>query len=207
MDFEEYKKNYQKYKEQINVCGGILVSEDKKSVLLIQENCYKWGLPKGKIENTESDEQCAEREIFEETGYRTGDLTGFPQVVVKFPGKSKKGTFFVVEGVNRSTSFNPTVKGEIKRSKWYDLNSVNGPSFTKATCDAIASYRNLVDSKKPKQQPQQPPLPQIKGGKKKKDKDKSKDVPRLIEFNLVPPKVTLDVDDVIGEVLDMYFLN
>ena len=221
MNFEEYREEYVARRAQINVCGGILVSEDKKSVLLIQENFSKWGLPKGKIESTETDEQCAEREIFEETGYKTGDLTGCTRVVVKFPEKSKKGTFFVVEGVRRSTFFSPAVKGEIKAIQWFDVNSVNGPAFTKATRDAISSYKSLMSSKRSRQQrqqqqqQQQTSLSQKKGGQKKKDKDKEKskdkdkgvDKPKPLKFNLVPPKVSLNVDVVVEEILDMYFLN
>ena len=53
----------------IRAAGGIVVDGDR--VLLVHRPKYDdWSLPKGKCKRKESDEDCALREVEEETGYR-----------------------------------------------------------------------------------------------------------------------------------------
>ena len=59
---EEYFKQFQKI-----VAAGGLVTNDKGEILMIFRRS-KWDLPKGKLENNEPLELCADREIKEETG-------------------------------------------------------------------------------------------------------------------------------------------
>tara|TARA_B100001094_G_C18176540_1_gene798200 strand:+ start:217 stop:714 length:498 start_codon:yes stop_codon:yes gene_type:complete len=74
-------KNYNKMPYQkpyinnhINKAGGIIVSPHLNKVLCVMNKYtfeggeYKWGLPKGHMENNESISKCARREILEETG-------------------------------------------------------------------------------------------------------------------------------------------
>ncbi len=60
--FEEFK-TYFKY---IIACGGVVLN-DKEELLLIFRNGH-WDLPKGKIEEAERFDECAVREVMEETG-------------------------------------------------------------------------------------------------------------------------------------------
>lgn len=61
-------KNYH-YKNKPKRKGGIIVYDDKKKkILIVQSNGYKWGIPKGSIDPNENIEDCAIREVFEETG-------------------------------------------------------------------------------------------------------------------------------------------
>lgn len=66
---KNYKyKNYY-YKNKPKKKGGIiLVDSDKKKFLIVQSNGSKWGIPKGSIDPNETIEQCAIREVYEETG-------------------------------------------------------------------------------------------------------------------------------------------
>lgn len=57
--------------ETISSAGGVLVNaESKKVYLILKEASKEWLLPKGHIENDETIEQTAQREIYEETGYK-----------------------------------------------------------------------------------------------------------------------------------------
>lgn len=65
-DLEKLKKSFFKHFVQIEAAGGI-VQNDKKEILFIFRR-GKWDLPKGKMEKKETPEECAKREVEEETG-------------------------------------------------------------------------------------------------------------------------------------------
>ncbi|MEO7769109.1 MAG: NUDIX domain-containing protein [Ferruginibacter sp.] len=65
-DFEKLKKAFFKNFHLIEAAGGI-VQNAKKEILFIFR-LGKWDLPKGKLEKGEDLEQCAIREVEEETG-------------------------------------------------------------------------------------------------------------------------------------------
>jgi 8-oxo-dGTP pyrophosphatase MutT (NUDIX family) len=70
-DLDKLKKIFFKNFTVIEAAGGI-VQNDKKELLFIRR-LGKWDLPKGKIEKGEKTEDCALREVTEETGVK--DLT------------------------------------------------------------------------------------------------------------------------------------
>ena len=53
---------------KIEAAGGIVQNEEKELLFIFRRG--KWDLPKGKIENDETPEICAAREIEEETGVK-----------------------------------------------------------------------------------------------------------------------------------------
>lgn len=59
---------------EVRAGGGVVVrrrADGSSEVLLVHRPRYDdWSLPKGKVDPGESDEQCARREVEEETGYR-----------------------------------------------------------------------------------------------------------------------------------------
>jgi len=70
-DLDKLKKTFFKNFTVIEAAGGIVLN-DKKELLFIYR-LGKWDLPKGKIEKAEKPEDCALREVTEETGVK--DLT------------------------------------------------------------------------------------------------------------------------------------
>ncbi len=65
-DLDKLKKAFFKHFTLIEAAGGIVVNE-KKEILFIYR-LEKWDLPKGKLEKGEKLEECAIREVEEETG-------------------------------------------------------------------------------------------------------------------------------------------
>lgn len=65
-DLEQLKKVFFKHFMLIEAAGGI-VQNNKKELLFIYR-LGKWDLPKGKMEKGENPEECALREVKEETG-------------------------------------------------------------------------------------------------------------------------------------------
>lgn len=67
-DLEKLKKAFFKHFTPVTAAGG-LVENEKGEVLLIFRR-GKWDLPKGKLDKGETLEQCAVREVQEETGLK-----------------------------------------------------------------------------------------------------------------------------------------
>lgn len=69
-------------------CGAIVCREEDSlpQVLVIRHrNGGHWGFPKGHVEDKESEEETARREIREETGLKAQIDTGFRRVVTYSP--------------------------------------------------------------------------------------------------------------------------
>ncbi len=62
--FSQYFVNY----SIINAAGGIVINKEREVLMIFRRN--KWDFPKGKIEEGESPELAAMREVAEETGIR-----------------------------------------------------------------------------------------------------------------------------------------
>ncbi|MEW6328512.1 MAG: NUDIX domain-containing protein [Candidatus Micrarchaeota archaeon] len=82
-----------------NSAGAIIYSENKdgaREYLLLHYEAGHWDFPKGHVEENESEEQAARREILEETGIRAGELEfelGFNEKIKYFYTREGQ-TFF-----------------------------------------------------------------------------------------------------------------
>jgi 8-oxo-dGTP pyrophosphatase MutT (NUDIX family) len=120
--------------------GGGIVSNHKKEVLFIYRNGY-WDLPKGKLDVGETIEECAVREVCEETGLvsvKLGDLlyTSYHTYFHKNKWILKE-TFWYTMYTTDKHQLKPQVEEGITATKW----------ATKAAMTRILNktYPNLVD--------------------------------------------------------------
>jgi ADP-ribose pyrophosphatase YjhB (NUDIX family) len=87
--------------KNVPAAGGIVLNEDGEILLLFRRS--KWDLPKGHVQPGEPFEDCALREVSEETGLK--DLA-----IVRFIGTT------------RHRYFDPMLKTEVeKETQWFEM--------------------------------------------------------------------------------------
>jgi len=119
---EELKKAFWK-KFVIVQAGGGLVQNEKKEVLFMCRR-KKWDLPKGKLDRGETLEQCAVREVKEETGLGKVQLKNL--LLITYHTYDENGKHFLKEThwfAMRSTEdqpLSPQLEEQITSLKWAD---------------------------------------------------------------------------------------
>ena len=80
-----------------NSCGAIVFNENTEKILLVKMHNGNWGFPKGHIENNETKEETAIREVLEETNVRIKIIPDFEREVKYIPNEKtiKKVTIFM----------------------------------------------------------------------------------------------------------------
>ena len=93
----------------VEAAGGIVCNEQGESLMIYRNN--RWDLPKGHIDQGESDEACAVREIAEETGVEGAKIVRFL--------------------CNTLHAYNVYGAWELKRTAWFELYIDNNQADTK----------------------------------------------------------------------------
>ncbi|MCY7293326.1 MAG: NUDIX domain-containing protein [Ferruginibacter sp.] len=131
-----YGKNLQELKEDffqqfiiIEAAGGIVQNENKDLLFIFRRN--KWDLPKGKMEEGETPEICAEREIEEETGVKNLLLKhtiGETYHIYTERGKTilkiSHWFYFTTEGEQKTI---PQTEEDIAEVKWIHTRNIKEP--------------------------------------------------------------------------------
>lgn len=119
------------FKAQLNniIASGGLVHTDQNEVLLIFRK-GKWDLPKGKLDEGESLEACALREIEEETGVK--NLTIEQPLQVTYHTYREKGQhilkeshWYLLRAAEKST-LKPQTEEDIDQCIWVPMEEVSG---------------------------------------------------------------------------------
>jgi len=101
--------------------GGLLLNEHHELLMIFRRGC--WDLPKGKLDDGETIEACALREVEEETGV----------------GNLLSGGLF---GITRHQYFDPYIKEEvIKETHWYSMNVKGRPALIPQREEDITDIR------------------------------------------------------------------
>jgi 8-oxo-dGTP pyrophosphatase MutT (NUDIX family) len=83
----------------VRAAGGIVVREGNAGaeVLIVHRPKYDdWSFPKGKAGRGESDEQCALREVEEETGLECALGASLPTVIYRSKGRQKRVRYWLM---------------------------------------------------------------------------------------------------------------
>ena len=107
--------------------GGVVCQTDSNplKVLLMKRNGF-WDIPKGKLEKGESIEECAIREVEEETGIRALKIHQFlceTYHEFEFDGErfGKTTHWYSMESGHSNHQFKPQEKEGITEIKWEEL--------------------------------------------------------------------------------------
>ncbi|MGN6439109.1 MAG: NUDIX hydrolase [Agriterribacter sp.] len=119
-DINQLKKMFWKHFTVIQAGGG-LVRNKKGAVLMIYRR-GKWDLPKGKLDKGETLEECALREVQEETGLQQVKLGSFLlttyHVYEDFGKHILKESYWYTMQANGSETTKPQVEEDIHEIQW-----------------------------------------------------------------------------------------
>ncbi|HSU49021.1 MAG TPA: NUDIX domain-containing protein [Segetibacter sp.] len=136
--------------EKIVAGGGIVENDEKK--ILFQFRRGKWDLPKGKLEENETIEACALREVEEETGLkdiRIGELVGITHHFYNENGKDiEKETHWFAMKISGAPTLVPQLEEDITELRWVgeeDLKDYLQNTFNNIV-EIIGKYKNRTKS-------------------------------------------------------------
>ncbi len=127
-------------------CGAIVLREGEggPEVLLLRHRAGHWDFPKGHVEEGESEEQTALREVKEESGLSVAIEEGFRGAVrySPYPGCEKEVVFFLASPLSGSLSLQ---QEEVSEGGWFTpeeaLKTITYDSSRGLLLQAMA-YRN-----------------------------------------------------------------
>jgi 8-oxo-dGTP pyrophosphatase MutT (NUDIX family) len=125
-DFEKLKKDFFSHFKLVKAAGG-LVKNQKGQILMIFRR-GKWDLPKGKLEDHEAIEECAKREVQEETGIHdleVGDPLGITYHTYHLPDNFilKECHWFAMK-TRGDEKLIPQTEEDISKSIWANADNM-----------------------------------------------------------------------------------
>ncbi|KAL8775725.1 MAG: hypothetical protein Q9194_003692 [Teloschistes cf. exilis] len=118
------------YKTRVPVRGAILLNEEMDEVILVKgwKKGSNWSFPRGKINQDETDLDCAVREVYEETGYdvAAAGLVDDADKVKHFDIaiQHQHLRLYVFRGVPMNTPFEARTRKEISKIDWWKLSDL-----------------------------------------------------------------------------------
>ena len=141
-DLEKLKSVFFKHFIVIKAGGGIVKNEDEEILLIFRRN--KWDLPKGKLDENETIEACAIREVQEETGLEK--LIIERPAGISYHTYTQFGKHFLKEShwfemkANGKEPLIPQTEEDITEIKW-----VNPKEITEYLSNTFPTIRQLIN--------------------------------------------------------------
>ncbi|XP_075257289.1 m7GpppN-mRNA hydrolase-like [Convolutriloba macropyga] len=118
-------KEWRQFKSQVPTYGCIILDSSFKFCLLVHgfSSSNSWSFPKGKVNEGESPQQCALREVEEEVGVDFTDKL-LPDHYIDKELTGRKTRLYFVTDVPFKTQFSPKCRGEIRDIRWFPIDSL-----------------------------------------------------------------------------------
>lgn len=127
---------YEAYKSHIPVRGAIILNTTMDKVLLVTNfNGRAYSFPKGKINEDETDEACAIREVLEEVGFDITQMVTSEDYLEIEDGHMR---LYIVYGASEDYEYFTHTKGEIGKIEWVKLDDIPSQKYKNASI-----YRNF----------------------------------------------------------------
>lgn len=127
--FKELFETYANYKSKIPVCGCILMNPSMNKVVLVCNwDGKSWSFPRGKIDENETEFNCAMREVNEETGFNPEPHCNENEFLVCFQDQ-KKIQLFIGVNVPEDTVFQSRTRKEISKIEFFDMTDLPKNTF------------------------------------------------------------------------------
>ncbi len=145
-DFKRLKKKFFKHFRIILAAGGLVLNNKEEILFIFRRG--KWDLPKGKLDDGETLEQCAVREVEEETGLKNIILG--EKIITTYHTYNQFGKHILKEShwykmkINNDQKLIPQTEEDITEIKWVDKNELEKyfPNTYPAIVDVLACLKN-----------------------------------------------------------------
>ncbi|RLN44365.1 hypothetical protein BBJ28_00012631 [Nothophytophthora sp. Chile5] len=143
---DELFQDFKTYQRQVPVVGGILLNPSRNKLLLVCNwKGTSWTFPRGKVNEGETDMECARREIFEECGYDVGDALE-PKQYLEFVQNEQRMRMYLCPNVPEDYAFAPQTRKEISTIEWFGFDAL--PKKTWSVMPFMSRLKRWVRSNK-----------------------------------------------------------
>lgn len=123
--FEETFNEFSRYRRMVPTYGAVLLNKEMTKLILVTS--YKHSsksFPKGKINEGETEVQCAIREVHEEIGIDITDAINDQEYLFIEGVDEKFIKLFIINSLSESVQMKPTVSYEIEEIKFYSIDEL-----------------------------------------------------------------------------------
>jgi 8-oxo-dGTP pyrophosphatase MutT (NUDIX family) len=144
-DLEELKKAFFKKFTLIQAAGGLVTNEQDEVLMIFRRGM--WDLPKGKLDKGEKLEECAVREVEEETGLVNIELLS--PLIITYHTYHEGSKFILKEShwykmkVSGEQKLVPQTEEDIHEIKWVDKKELK--QYMKKSFPSVVDVLQVVD--------------------------------------------------------------
>jgi 8-oxo-dGTP pyrophosphatase MutT (NUDIX family) len=144
-DLDKLKKVFFKHFTIVTAAGGLVLNSNEDILMIFRKG--KWDLPKGKLDEGETIEQCAVREVEEETGLR--GITLGEKIITTYHTYTEFGKHILKEShwykmkCNNDQKLVPQTEEHITDIKWIRRSELK--KYSSKTYQTIIEVLNHLD--------------------------------------------------------------